>query len=455
MRLIVPSIASAVRAAVLSASLLLPTIVAAATFPVSTLSALRSALSSARSGDEIVVAPGTYTTSIELYMSYAGVTLRGSTGDRDDVVIKGGGFNNSNYARVVLHVNAANCTVKDLTLGDCYWHALFFENGANYAVIRNVRIYNAGEQVVKGVRYSTGGLIEQCLMEYTEPRINDGQSNRPDDYLGGIDLHGAINWTIRDNLIRNIIGQGGDGDSGIFLWNQSAGCIVERNIIYGCNKGISYGNPSNGNGVYHMDGGIVRNNFIYAMTSSNADIGMEMCFVKNIKVYNNTIWTDSGSFFRTVQFNDSTSIPNTNVQLANNIIRGRFNDFTRGRFTSTNDLTQNVPQANWFVNAGAANYHLTRLATAAIDQAIPNVDVAEDFDGQLRPSRSAGDIGADEYLWGDINGDNLCSVGDVQQLVAAWNTTSGDAGYNAMADLDGNNRINIGDLQILVADWGR
>ena len=45
-------------------------------------------------------------------------------------------------------------------------------------------------------------------MENTDVRLNDGV-DRPDDYLGGIDLHGAVNWTIRNNVARNIIGQGG------------------------------------------------------------------------------------------------------------------------------------------------------------------------------------------------------------------------------------------------------
>ncbi len=198
------------------ASLLIASAAAAATYNVASITALRTALGSARSGDEIVVAAGDYSTTTDLYMSYAGVTLRGATGNRDDVVIRGGGFNSRNTARIVLHVNADNCTVKDLTLGDCYWHALFFENSADYAVIRNVRIFNAGEQVIKGVPSNTGGLIEGCLLEYTAVRINDGQSDHPDDYLGGIDLHGANGWTIRDNIVRNIIGQGGDGDSGIF-----------------------------------------------------------------------------------------------------------------------------------------------------------------------------------------------------------------------------------------------
>ena len=449
-------ILSCKRSAVLAVAIILLAGVAGAyagTLNVSTLSALQTALSNARSGDEIVVAAGTYATSSDLYMSYPGVTLRGATGNRDDVVIKGGGFNSTNYARIVLHVNADNCTVKDLTLGDCYWHALFFENSADYAVIRNIRIYNAGEQVIKSVPSSTGGLIENCLLEYTAVRINDNVS-RPNDYLGGIDLHGAINWTIRDNVVRNIIGQGGDGDSGIFLWNASAGCTVERNVVYGCNKGISYGNPST-SGTWAMNGGIVRNNFIYAMTNNNADLGMEMCFVKDVKVYNNTIWTDSGSFFRTFQFNDSTSIPNTNLQLRYNIIRGNFNDFTSGRYTSTGDITGNVAQPNWFFDPANANFHLTRLATGAIDHAVLlAADVPQDFDKQARPIGSLPDVGADEFVAGDATGDGHVDIADLLTLAGSWGSSLGQGGYNAKVDLNGDNTVDVVDLLILADSWG-
>ncbi len=382
------------------------------------------------------------------------MTLRGATGNRDDVVIKGGGFNNRNTARIVLHVNADNCTVKDLTLGDCYWHALFFENSADYAVIRNIRIYNAGEQVVKGVPSTTGGLIEQCLMEYTDVRINDGQSDHPNDYLGGIDLHGAVNWNIRDNLIRNIIGQGGDGDSGVFLWNVSSGCTVERNVIYGCNKGISYGNPSNGSGTWAMNGGIVRNNFVYAVTNNNADIGMEMCYVKDVKVYNNTIWTDSGSFFRTFQFYDTTAIPNTNLQLAYNIIRGNFNNLSSGGYTSTGDITGNVPQPNWFWNPATGNLHLTKYATAAIGHAVLLADVPTDFDVQTRPIGSAPDVGADEFAAGDLNGDGHVDVIDLLILVDTFGKSLGEPGYNAVADLTGDNSVDVLDLLTFIDTWG-
>jgi hypothetical protein len=437
----------------------------ATTYNVATASALHNALVGARWGDEIVVAAGTYTFSNDQGMSYPGVTLRGATGNRDDVVLKGGGFNSTSYARIVLHCYAADCVVKDLTIGDCYWHAIQVHNGADRLIIRNVRCYNAGEQVIKGVQYSHDGLMENCLLEYTAVRINDGV-DRPDDYVGGIDLHGAIGWTIRDNVIRNIIGQNGEGDAGVFLWNVSSNCTAERNVIYGCNKGIAYGNPSNGSGTWAMNGGIVRNNFVYARTAApadpvnepwggNADLGMEMCYTKDVKVYNNTIWTDSGSFFRAFQVYASAAIQTTNLQLKYNIIRGSIlSTYANGTWTSTGDIIGNAAQASWFFDAANANLHLTKLATAAIDHAVLLADVPTDFDQQARPIGSAPDVGADEYVAADLTGDGHVDVADLLILVNSWGKLLGQPGYNAAADLNGSNGVDVSDLLILAGSWG-
>ncbi len=55
---------------------------------------------------------------------------------------------------------------------------------------------------------------------------------------------------------------------------------------------------------------------------------------------------------------------------------------------------------------------------------------------------------------GDINGDALVNVGDLQSLVAAWGSTSDSGpGWNPGTDLNGDTYVNIGDLQILIANW--
>ncbi len=60
-------------------------------------------------------------------------------------------------------------------------------------------------------------------------------------------------------------------------------------------------------------------------------------------------------------------------------------------------------------------------------------------------------LGTLPILVGDINGDSYVNVGDLQQLVAAWN---GGPGFAGPEDINGDGYVNVGDLQLLVAHWG-
>ena len=53
--------------------------------------------------------------------------------------------------------------------------------------------------------------------------------------------------------------------------------------------------------------------------------------------------------------------------------------------------------ANWFVDASTGDLHLVVGAAGAIDRAAALSDVSDDYDGYVRPSGSAPDVGADEY----------------------------------------------------------
>lgn len=61
----------------------------------------------------------------------------------------------------------------------------------------------------------------------------------------------------------------------------------------------------------------------------------------------------------------------------------------------------------------------------------------------------------DAWVTGDLNGDDIVSAADLQQLVAGWGTAYGEPGYDPYADMNHDQRINIGDLQLLVLNWGR
>ena len=63
-------------------------------------------------------------------------------------------------------------------------------------------------------------------------------------------------------------------------------------------------------------------------------------------------------------------------------------------------LTGNLTSAasDWFVDAASGDLHLAATATTAIDGAVTLSAVPDDYDGGPRPTGSAPDVGADEYL---------------------------------------------------------
>ena len=181
---------------------------------VSNVSQLNTAISGLGYGDEVIIAPGTY--DIETYghtygISANNVTIRGQTGNRDDVVLWGGGMNNSSGVYEGIQIYSDNVTISDLTLSGFYHHAVHFQPGADYSHVDNVRTLNIGQQHMKGGNSSlnaiVGGLIENSLMEQNIARTNHPILN----YTGGIDLLGANGWVIRDNVAMNIQGETGEG----------------------------------------------------------------------------------------------------------------------------------------------------------------------------------------------------------------------------------------------------
>ena len=422
---------------------------AAAIRNVSTVSQLNTAVNTANPGDEIVLAAGTYNLTANLWMDVADVILRGATGDRGDVTLYGGGINNVNAIREAIQLAADDIEVRDLTVSGFFHHGIHFQPGTDRAVIDNVHTLNIGSHHVKGAKFNDDGVIRHSLLEQTEVRLN--LPGRTDNYGGGIDLHGARRWHIHDNVAVGIHPISG-GDAGIFLWNESTDALIERNVIVGCKKGIALGNPSNPADVVHMDRAIVRNNFITRLD----DIGLELCYVKNVQAYNNTIYGDSGTYFRSVQLLDDYNghyVPMENVELAYNIIRGYIRDNTRaGGYTLTGNIIGPTATSDWFVDAAAGELHLTEAASAAIDGAQALAEVFEDIDGGPRPAGALPDVGADEYAspLGDANYDGRVDLLDLTILAGNWEQAGnwGEGDFNQSGD------VNLLDLTLLANNWG-
>lgn len=390
---------------------------AATVWNISNVPQLDTALSGLGSNDELILQPGTYYLDRVVALNTPGVTIRGASGNRDDVILIGGGMNTHGVDEGIT-VGSSNVTIRDLTLKSFFYNAVHLraESDISGIVVSNVKTWNVGERHVKGswdgnVSHTLDNtLIENMYMLQTEPRLDTNPSGS--DYIGGMDIMSTNNLIIRDCVAEGVRGFTGGGNASIFLWQGHNNFLVERNIIIGTNKGIGIGltyPPSQSiSGGWHADGGIIRNNFILRSDGYDGNnIGMELCHVKNVEVYNNTLYSPDPGYRRTLSLWDNPSFPNENLQIVNNIIRGTcwYNtDSSAGvnaGVAAMGNIVDNdgsVVPPEWFVDALAGDLHLTGLATAAIDAATALADVPEDIDGEFRPVGTLPDMGADEFI---------------------------------------------------------
>ncbi len=268
-----------------------------------------AAVVQASPGDEIVVSRGTYYLWRPLWMHTPRVTIRGATGNRDDVVLHGTGMNNSGVNEG-FSVGANDVVIRDLTVKDFYWNGIHTraENNVDRTVISNVRTWNIGERHIKGSRNSFDAytmsddiLIENVFMLQTVARDHRGNP----DYIGGIDMMAVNRLVVRRIVAQGIRGHFNGGNAAIFLWNGVTGVLLEKNRIFDCAKGIALGNPyrpgpfpgTGGNGQpgeHHARGGIIRNNMVRrGVWTGGNHIGLELASTRDIRVYQNTFYSDS------------------------------------------------------------------------------------------------------------------------------------------------------------------
>ena len=364
-----------------------------------------------QSNDTILIADGTYNLTTTLVINNKtekiyDVCIKSRSGNRDGVVLLCPGM--GQYSGQAPHVfnifNVEHLVIADLTAGETYWHPITVSgnSGAEAPVFRNLRLFNAGEQFIKinngEENKCDNGLIEDCLIEYTDYAYWDGDKY----YTQGIDkIGGGDGWTIRGCTIKNIrphpehVGQAGGCGAAITFWQGGSDNIIERNTIINCRKGIELGIGSDGG----INGGIVRNNFVYrAEGEIGGDMGILVNSTPNARVLNNTVILngtfDPGNGPKTIEYRFELT---TGLYIKNNLCDGDIWHRTDGL---NPDISHNISDAEstWFVNATEVDLHLLENATEAIDMGTALDAVTDDIDGDSRPFNDTWDIGADEYV---------------------------------------------------------
>lgn len=353
---------------------------------VSSEAELRNQAYNAATGTTIMIEVGVYDMQHVIHVVNDGITLRGETGNRGEVILDFGGMESGHFG---ILVDADDVTIADLTIRNTQDHGVSIQ-GCDRPRLYNLHIQDTRDQLVKvnphvnGIDGSEDGLLACSRLEYT--------TSAPDWYTNGISAHRAHNWVVRDNQWYRIRANVDVPAPTILFWSESSDTIVERNLLVDCYQGISFGNASH-NYIDHT-GGIVRNNFIYTSSSSTNDVAIEMVHAQDWLVAHNTVFLLGSPPGLTwgieARYGDSQGTFAYNLTNKN---------IWHDRDGAQGNVVGNVTnaQSSWFVDAASGDLHLVVTATDAIDQATSLADVPDDYDGDARPIGPAPDVGADEY----------------------------------------------------------
>lgn len=375
---------------------------------------------------EILLENGTYTLNSALVIEGNGITIRGISGNRSAVIVRGNGMDGS--VSHVFFVEGNNFTARDMTLRDVYYHAIQMGIDAQAPTLINLHILDTHEQMIK-IPYdpdqpdvhSDNGRVENCRFEYSA-------GIGPEFYIGGVDAHHAFDWVIRGNTFVNIRSPE-DPDAGgrvaehaIHFWNGSRNTLVEKNIIVNCDRGIGFGLGDRG----HV-GGIIRNNMIYHNAAHDmGDVGIGLESVTDARVYNNTIYQEH-AYPNAIEYRFSTT---SGLLIANNLT----NRAIAQRDGASGELSNNVTNAEspWFVNPAAGDLHLATPIPTVVNQGRAIDGLVDDMDGDARPQGGGYDIGADEYdacpecSGGDVVLDDaIFTTGTICECISATSITIG------------------------------
>ena len=373
---------------------------------VGTANELKNALVNAQDGDVIGIKSGKYNVS-KLNLNFNNkhhVVLRSVSGNPDDVILTGNGFHKLGNSVELLQIikNSSYITIYGITFRDASVHGIKVagEDNVGYITIDNCKFFNINERMIKGSKGGSprvsGMIITNCHFENNLDCIptEDDNPGWGGAYIGGIDMMVLDNAVLSDNTFVNIRGANGGGRGAIFIWVGSTNIIVERNTIINCDRGICFGNPMAPDGqlgpnyYYYVNGGIIRNNMIV----SSQKQPIELAWVNDVKVYNNTIYRNDGG----VGIQDTGAEFSINIVVENNLLRSATLENLQNAAIGKHNLVSNSIPGSYFVNPEAGNLRLTSEAVKAISRGVILDRVEDDIDKRVR-SKVTFDIGAHAY----------------------------------------------------------
>lgn len=298
---------------------------------VDTADAIIRAIEDADEHVTILIAKGHYMMPRDCLLTTHRVTIRGETGDREDVILDAGmefddttpKFSTRMGAPAIIKITQAReVTIADLTVANNPKYGILFFGGGRVHGLRiyNVKFHNIWARGLKGtgsyriddkiiedmdienperiewVRPRNGD-IRHCLFVADTVKRND-QDGFDGDYIAGMDLMNVCDFTIADCTFIGIRGKNGGGRGSVFIWQHADRVTVENNSFYHCDKAISLGNPSaQDKRDYHIRDSVIRNNTIIG----GCNKAIEVDYGNNIDVLDNTIESAIRKHFAAIQ----------------------------------------------------------------------------------------------------------------------------------------------------------
>lgn len=325
---------------------------------------------------------GIYAVERTLQVSAPAIALVSASRQRHAVVLRGDGM--SAHARIgnVLRVSAADFALRGVTVERCRHHAVQIagEAGAHRPRLVDCVFRDTFEQLVKvsgaWPRQSVpceGGLIDQCLFEYTA-------GIGPQYYIGGVDGHECSGWTVRRNVFRHIASPGHHiAEHAIHFWGTQD-ITVEGNLIIDCDRGIGFGMGRERS----VRGGAIRNNVIHHRANGHpfADVGIILESSPGIDVLHNTVFQEHG-YPRAIEYRFTGT---QGGRIINNLTNRAIASRDGGSATVVNNLER--AQGSLFRDVSGSDLRLRAPAIGVADAGMPLPEAGSDFDGRpRRPGR--------------------------------------------------------------------
>ncbi len=364
---------------------------------VSNAGELRKALRNGAKDTSVLLADGTYRLEKPIFLGGTrNLTIRSASGNRDAVVIQGPGMKpdpgKPKFSALNWTKSSSGLLLADLTVRDFRWHGVHVGGGKDVRIY-NCRFLDMGQQHIKVNGAAEKGVLEYCLIEYTD-RLWGG------NYTQGISVNSGQNWTVRHCVFRNIRGAKGAGMGGpaILMWGDAKHMAAVGNVLIDCDAGIAFGIGRSRRRPYHLTDGLIAGNvFVRNQVEKQSDYGISISACKDVRVLHNTVWNPcrKGGIKWSCEYRfdcDGLLFANNLSMMGLKARKGKHTNIQTRNNVASKD-------ASWFVDVAKYDLHLTGKAAGALGKGAAlkkdGLSPAIDVDGDARPAESA-DVGGDQ-----------------------------------------------------------